>query len=183
MKATGNPFDPWTATWEEAERLGGDGGDGEYDKWQHNPMFQKQAAARVLSREKAVQDGDGCALLACVRDCLEYGLSVPGWVTAAFIACHDRVAGLHVASWDEAFGPPFPKNTTISAEKKRQELSVSVYLDVEELRRKRRGTRALRGEDVFERVGEKHGISGGAAKRYHESIRKLMARKEKPRSK
>ncbi|HOY67050.1 MAG TPA: hypothetical protein PLP29_09185 [Candidatus Ozemobacteraceae bacterium] len=181
MKAKMNPFDPWTATWEEAERLGGDGGG--CDPWQHNPVFQKQAAVRVLSREKAVQAGDGGALLACVRDCLEYGLSVPGWVTAAFIACHDRVAGLHVSSWDEAFGPPFPKSTNVAAAKKRRELSVVVYLDVEDLRRKRRGARALRGEDVFERVGEKHGISGGAAKRLHESIRRLMARKDKPRSK
>jgi len=146
-------FDPWTATLETAEQAA----EAEhFEIWQHSPVFQWQAARRVLEREAAVKAGDSVVLLGCVRDCLEYGLVAPKWLVDAYSGRYDRVAGLHVASWDEAFGRPFPKRRRIDRAKVRREKIGPVYLAVK--------TRHEAGErmdkELFESVATEHNING-----------------------
>lgn len=65
-------------------------------------------------RARCVEEGDGCAVLLAVRDYLLQDRHAPAWLRDSYVRHYARVGDAHVASWDEAFGRPFPRGTRIA---------------------------------------------------------------------
>lgn len=105
-------FDPWTATFEEAEAAQRDyPGPTDPDA----PIFQWAGAQRIsLQLRPRVEAGDGNAAMDAVSQCLRRGLVAPDWLARKFLRCYDQVLNCRVGSWDEAFGPPFPKGKQLA---------------------------------------------------------------------
>jgi hypothetical protein len=97
-------FDPWTATFEEANGL--------QESWtglRGGPLFQHVAAQTVLAMRVRVEAGDGGAVLAAVAQCALEDLVMPEWLAREYLRRWRLVTFAHVASWDEAFDRPWPK--------------------------------------------------------------------------
>lgn len=100
-------FDPWHATFEEAKaaqeaqdaRNGGIGGP-------DSPLFQFINALQINEQRQKVENGDGFAVLYCIRMCVTSGLVAPEWLAYAFNRRYDAVNWGRAISWDDplAFG-------------------------------------------------------------------------------
>lgn len=108
-------FDPWNSTFSEAEALQGD------SLGPSSPLFQWVAAEEIKASRQAIEEGDGFAVLACIRKCVTHGLVAPEWLAYAFNRRYDAVVNFRAKSWDdpEAFGPPNKKHVRLAAERKR----------------------------------------------------------------
>lgn len=85
-------------------------------------MSHPQAAASRLDhdqvelearRERCTAADGGCEVLRAVRDCMLRGLDAPTWLRDEFVRRYSLVGDAHVATWDEAFGRPYPPRTRI----------------------------------------------------------------------
>ena len=102
-------FDPFTASLEEAQvQADADGTDGAVLRW----GVAAQISANRNVYEAAPLDG--------VAKCVRAGLLVPEWLAVAFVRAYDQVLNCRAASWDAAFGPPFPKGTNLAAARHRR---------------------------------------------------------------
>jgi len=104
-------FDPWTATFEEALEAETEaerqrpGSDYEPDR----SISQWAAAQHIVDHLRdRVESGDGNAAMDAVAQCVRSGLIAPDWLARKFLRCYDSVLNCRVASWDQAFGAPFP---------------------------------------------------------------------------
>lgn len=100
--------------------------------------------------------GNERALMLAIRNCAEYGVPLPEWVSAAYIKAYDAVSGAVVKSWDDVFGVPYPKGTQLAALRKRRRLRFAVRVAVAEILREHPQTPI--DEALFERVGEMFSI-------------------------
>lgn len=71
-------------------------------------------AEAIESLRARCESGDGCAVLLAVRDYMLQDPQVPAWLRDCFVRHYARVGDAQVASWDEAFGRPFPRGTRIA---------------------------------------------------------------------
>lgn len=102
------------------------------------------------------EGGNERALMLAIRNCAEYGVPLPEWVSAAYIKAYDAVSGAAVKSWDDVFGAPYPKGTQLAALRKRRRLRFAVRSAVAEILREHPQTPI--DEALFERVGERFNI-------------------------
>lgn len=118
-------FDPWTASWEEAQAAHEDtaGPEGAIFQW---------IAAQGLKNPEQNSEGDGFSVLAAVASCAMHGLVMPDWLARAFLRRYRAVQQLRVDSWDapEAFGRPYPKGAQITAMRRRRLNRLKVALAV-----------------------------------------------------
>lgn len=165
------PADPWQ--WEKLEP----------DAWDQlafqspnfgptAPISQYAAVLRCKAQRAAVEDGDGFAVLACVRICGTSGLTMPDWLVSAFNRRYDAVLNCDAVSWDDplAFGSPYPKSTNLNALKKRRIGRLRMWCGVAEA--------VKAGESVnkilFERLGEPYGYGKTLAENlYREALSHL----------
>ncbi|MBK9685426.1 MAG: hypothetical protein IPO59_19825 [Betaproteobacteria bacterium] len=109
-------FDPWTATFEEAQAAHG-GDDGPC-----GPLYQWAAVQELLAKRERIESGDGFTVLQAVAECARCGLVMPDWLATVFLRRYRRVQQLHVDSWDDesAFGRPYPKGAQLPAMRRRR---------------------------------------------------------------
>lgn len=143
-------FDPWTASLDEAITSQ----EATSENCVHGPIFQWSAARKIEAEREAVENGDGFAVLACIRRCVTNNLVAPEWLAYAFNRRYDKVLNCHVRSWDEAFGKPYP-GKSISDLRRRRELRFAVLNAVNNIRCQ--PGRAI-DESLFEEVGAEFGI-------------------------
>lgn len=112
------PFNPWTATIEEAQSLQAahlDQADPE------GPIFQWMAARKLESFQKRGLK-NGFDVLEAVSICALHGLVMPEWLARGYLKRYRSVQQLHVSSWDDesAFGRPYPAGTQVAAARQRR---------------------------------------------------------------
>lgn len=137
-----------------------------------SPVFQYAAVMRCNAQRVAVENGDGFAVLACVRTCGTSGLTMPDWLVFAFNRRYDAVLNCRAASWDDpmAFGSPYPKSTNLSALKKRRLGRVRMWNEV--VQAVKAGERV--NKILFERLGEPYGYGKTLAEElYREALSRL----------
>lgn len=112
-------FDPWTASFEDA-KAAQDGR--EFSGDPAEPIYQWAAVQKINERRQARDNGDGFAVLACIRNCVTHGLIAPEWLAYAFNRRYDAVLNFRAKSWDDpkAFGRPNKKHVQLAAERKRR---------------------------------------------------------------
>lgn len=111
-------FDPWTASFDDAKATQDAR---EFSADPSEPIFQWAAVQKINEQKQAVENGNGFAVLACIRDCVTHGLIAPDWLAYAFNRRYDAVLNFRAKSWDDpkAFGPPRKKHVQLAAERKR----------------------------------------------------------------
>ncbi len=163
------PADPWL--WEDLDA----------DAWQElafrshdfgptSPVMQYAAVMRCKSERLAIENGDGFAVLACVRTCGTSGLTMPDWLVSAFNRKYDAVLDCRASSWDDpkAFGAPYPKGTNLNALRKRRIGRLRMWSGVVQA--------VQTGQKVnkifFERLGEPYGYGKTLAEElYREALK------------
>jgi hypothetical protein len=161
--SVGPVFDPWTTALEQAVLYGGDGQSGTVSL-----LAQKQAASQVMKdRDACLAPDGGCAVLHCLSICLANDLTPPKWLRDAFIQRHSTVVNAQGASWDDAFGRPWPTRTRLASERQAMRLKKVIHAAVLNLVRNDPALPIKR--DLFERVGEMPGIhkSGATVERLY----------------
>lgn len=107
----GNPFDPFTATLEEAQALENRllaGRDGPLIR---GPVLRTCGAHELIERRAFYEAGP----LNGMAHCAMYDLIAPDWLACAYLKGFEAVASCRAKSWDEAFGSPFPKGRQLPA--------------------------------------------------------------------
>jgi hypothetical protein len=90
-------------------------------------IFITAAFHRLDELESQFESGDGFALLAAIRVCANWGLTMPAWVAEAYITRYDQVLSCQAGSWDEVFGRPYPERSRLANMRQRRELRFDVY--------------------------------------------------------
>lgn len=87
-----------------------------------DPLFKYLGVRQCNDARQSVEEGNGMAIMYCICICGTHGLVMPDWLARAFNARYLSVANFAIKrnSWDEAFGTPYPKETTIAAQRKRR---------------------------------------------------------------
>lgn len=134
------PFDPFTATFEEAtshvDALA-------ISRWGH---------AQKLTIDRSRFEADP---LAGVYICAIYDLVMPDWLAAAFARGYECVKGGDAKSWDEGFGLPHAKGTQLPRLRFAMRTRSAIFNDVVDALRLD-PTRAI-DAGLFEEVGRRHG--------------------------
>lgn len=80
------------------------------------PDAQVMAARFCLDWKRAIELGDGTAVMEAVAQCAAHGLVLPGWLAAAFVEREQRVMLGMCKGWgdDEAFGSVIPKGSNLA---------------------------------------------------------------------
>lgn len=120
-------FNPWESTFDEAKaehELCGCSRPGPT-----GPLFQFFGAERVKQAKSSIENGDGFAVLMCIRICVTNGLVAPEWLAYAFNRRYDAVNMGRALSWDDAlaFGKPYKVGTHKNSAKKKRMLLFSAW--------------------------------------------------------
>lgn len=123
-----------------------------------SPEEQIIGTMECLSSREAIERGDGTALMRCVELCAAHGLVMPGWLAGAFVDRTVRVTMGEFKSWDEAFGPPYPKGTNIAGVRARRVYGAWAYRVAASILADDPNRPLDRGfyEEVGERIGRSH---------------------------
>ena len=118
------PFDPWSAAGEEAAAA-----QSAFAGPSHaGPIHQWSAARRITERERSCRS-DGYEVLWCVHLCAAHDLTMPDWLAKAFLLRFRLVNDCQVASWDEAFGPPFPAGAHVKRLRNRRRMRFAAAVE------------------------------------------------------
>lgn len=126
-------FDPWTASFDEAENAQNEFINCEPSP--RHPIHQWYAAVLIDSKKSAIEQGNGFAVLACIRDCVTHGLVAPDWLALEFNKRFYAVTSCKVKSWDDpdSFGAPYKKGVHLNAMRKQLVLKYQVYNKAREI--------------------------------------------------
>ncbi|MGE4194630.1 MAG: hypothetical protein AB7E51_14675 [Pseudodesulfovibrio sp.] len=135
-----------------------------YSKWESSHL--------LLYWHCKYLEGDNNAILEAVYECAMNDLSMPKWLSVAYIGAYRNVRHFRAKSWDEAFGKPHPKGRQLEAHKRRRELGPRVYNRIRLLREKDENLPLDDG--LFESVGKEFGICKTLANEYYyEMVNKM----------
>ena len=161
-------FDPWKAS--EVDVIC------EQDKWEKDgnpvasplcPLFQVNAACRVVCLREEIDQGSGFAVLAAIRLCVTNGLVAPEWLAYAFNRRYDEVLNCRVGSWDDplAFGRPYQKGANLAARRKAKLGQLVVWLSV--VTRLKTSPETPIDKALFEEVGKPLGFGATLTEKYY----------------
>ncbi len=159
-------FDPWTATFEDAQAAHG-GDDGPC-----GPLHQWAAVQELLAGREQIEAGDGFDALQAVALCAMRGLVMPDWLVTVFLRRYRRVQRLHADSWDDesAFGRPYPKHAQLPALRRRRDGRIKASLAFSD-RLQRDPMRAV-DKALWEDIGREIGEGATRAEElYREALR------------
>jgi len=114
------------------------------------PFYVWLARLELQCFEERFRHGDDSALMESVACCARSGLPLPRWLAAEVVERQARVKYLHVSSWDEVFGKPFPKGKTRESAKRLRYEQARVFLLAQRLRDER-GMKL--DAELFETIG------------------------------
>ena len=137
-------FDPFTATLDEAQAQPG--------AYEVRGAVSQWAGAQQLTGRRAAYEADPLAGLAV---CVCHDLVAPDWLAMAYMRAYYKVVNCQVRTWDEAFGPAFPKGRNLAAARRARRNRVKVALAVNEALR-RDPTRTV-GPALWQEIGEQVG--------------------------
>ena len=159
-------FNPFTATFEEAQALAGN------DTSPTNPIFQWADAQYINEKRKQIEEGDGFEVLACIRRCVTSGLVAPKWLGMEFNKRYDSVLNCRAKSWDDniAFGIPYKKGMNIAALKKKRKFMFAVYTEIQSRLECNPSTPIDAG--LFETVGKKFNLGKTLTSEYYYEAKK-----------
>jgi len=106
---------------------------------------------QLAESEKRLREGDKTALLDVLFYYVIRGIRIPAWVTVKFYNAYSEVYDGHARTWDDAFGPPWPRRHRGDL-RARKALAAPIIQCVEELRKTQPVDEAL-FEEVAKRVG------------------------------
>lgn len=138
-----------------------------------NEVFLEAARLDLARLEQAFVAGDRSALLAAIRVCAACDLPLPAWASRAYIAAYDQVLNCRAKTWDEAFGPAFPKGANLNAQRKRRNLRFEIHNAV--LGTIQREPETPIDAGLFETIGERFGIGKTEAENLYRSAIRLGA--------
>lgn len=124
-----------------------------------------------LRQACALPEG-GCSVMQAVALCAVHDLKMPAWLAEEFVVRRRRVTEAHVATWDEAFGRPWPARTRLASVRRHLRLKKRIHKEawaLVEADPSRSINRLL-----FDEVGELHGVnlSGSTtADLYYQAVR------------
>lgn len=115
-------FDPFSTTLEQAQA--------EPDAYAVRGAVARWAGAQELLQRQAffeVNPLDGIAVC-CIHD-----LVAPEWLALAYLRGFYKVTGCQVRTWDEAFGPAFPKGVNLAARRRARRDRVHAIVVVKDM--------------------------------------------------
>lgn len=121
----------------------------------------RNAAVIAEICRKQYEAGDRFALMRAIYFCLRAGAVVPQWAASAYAEAFRRVEKKEIASWDAAFGAPWPKGMHLARARERDRLKHTVWERIHGQPGK---------EELFARVAEKLNIKEGTCRElYYEA--------------
>lgn len=133
-------------------------------------LSRQVQAQKLESWRTYFEAGDRVALFSALRTCAKHNIPMPEWVSRAFISGYDKVINGDVASWDEAFGAPYPKGVHLSRIRQARLKRSAVWMEVAEERKL--GSSINR--ELFERVGKKLGLGKTRAEELFYEVCRLV---------
>lgn len=94
------------------------------------PVCKWQALHRMEKSGIRFLHGDRAALFEAIYQCATRDVLIPDWAARAFRRGYQEILNCRVDSWDEAFGPPFPKGFKISQAKRRRSLRPQIHVRI-----------------------------------------------------
>lgn len=172
-----NNFDPWDSSLDLETVLAFHRkwlAEGKVDTDPCGPLYQVVGARNIESLRSSIDKGDGFAVLAAIRICLNHGLVGPEWLSYAFNRRYDQVLGCRAASWDDpkAFGKPYKKGTHLNALRKRREKCFAVLNYINEIRAREPSTPIDKA--LFERVGKRLGLGSTLTEEYYYQAKNIV---------
>lgn len=119
----------------------------------------KKEKPRPQTWQQRYERGDKTAIMDALQWVVLYKKRTPEWLWAALFHAFARRMLYEIESWDEVFGPPFPKGKSRKVAWRNRTLTVPIYRRVKQL--------SAAGQPIdkglFEQVGEYFGTSGTTA--------------------
>ncbi len=140
------------------------------------PLYQWCALHKLERLRKEFAAGDRFALMSAIRVCANHDLPMPDWVARAYIAGFDSVLNYRVASWDDAFGRPFPQGKQLAKARCRRMLKFAVLNRAIELMKQGRSINAA----FFREIGRSFGIKKTTTEVYFRAAIASMHRPAAP---
>jgi hypothetical protein len=136
------------------------------------PLFQWGAMHWLEKLQARFESGEKYALATALRVCANHALPMPPWVARAYIRGFDAVHNYRAESWDALFGPAIAKGRHSAALRKRRELSMRVWNEVNEVKRGRKTRQRTEGgtpidDLLFAGIGKKLSIGVKLVKEYY----------------
>ena len=115
------------------------------------PAAQRAVLRDIEAKRDVVESGNGYELILCVGWCALYRIAMPVWLATEFLGRTHAVFDERSASWDDAFGRPYPKGVHLSAMRKARKTRFAVFEAVQAARK--RDPRIAIDDRLFEAVG------------------------------
>lgn len=168
-----SPFDPCAASSADranaGDRVGFIDKDDVGSRQVPSALSRGHAEAHIDAQRAACEQSDGGnAVMSCMSLCALHRLPVPGWLSDAFLKRTLMVTGAWAASWDAAFGRPWPLHTRLAQVRQNRRLTRLVHEAVWRMVRDDLNLPVTRVA-VFDVVGEMQGIckSGSAVEKLY----------------
>lgn len=136
------------------------------------PLYQWVALHKLDELERQFQRGDDFALMRAIFECAMYDLLMPKWVQRGYIDRFRKVNHCQTASWDEAFGRPYPKGFHLDDARNRRQLRSQVYNRIREIQQTE--PRTPTDGCLFDRVGTEFGIGSTLANKLYYEMKAMM---------
>jgi len=125
---------------------------------ERGPLFKWIAAKTLKGLYEQYKSGKKKVILDVFYICSLHDLAIPKWCSDGLVEAVRKVHHYSAASWDDAFGRPYPKGTHLAAKRQKWEKAPEVYYRIQEIR-KHDPSIPIDGY-LFETVGKELGIGG-----------------------
>jgi GNAT superfamily N-acetyltransferase len=140
---------------------------------------KERAFLRKLARdqlqhlqEEVRRTGSGFDVLRAISVCAMRDVAMPKWLALEFMARYRAVTHCSVASWDEAFGRPYPKGAHLSALRKAFKYPLEVYKLVRLRRARGKGI----GKILFQEVADELALNATETESFYYRGKRMMNR-------
>lgn len=136
------------------------------------PYPQWYALRKLDLIQTSYEQGNAFALMHAINICATYEVIMPPWVALPYMKAFKTIVTYESKDWNEVLGKPFPKDTNLSAKRKKWELQLDVFNTVGSLRR----TNPERAIDagLFEEAGKPFNIGKTLAEEYYYETKKIL---------
>ena len=133
--------------------------------------WMSQADLRGM-RANFEKTGDPKLVLEAIFDATQSGFSIAPWAAEAFADLYGRVRDLEASKWEDVFGPLWPKNFPLKAERVKRALRFDVWRDVQRARDNRRAL----DTGLFEEIGKRYGLGSRTTASYYYDVEARLKR-------
>ncbi|WP_143065042.1 hypothetical protein [Nitrosomonas oligotropha] len=128
-------------------------------------LLDQWYALKLLDKlQSQYEKGDNLGLMRAVQVCARHRLIMPQWAAQQLIHGIDKILSFESKDWNDVLGSPFPKNTQLAANKKKEFMKFAVFQEAKNML-ENDPTQPI-DSGFYEKAGEKIGIGKTLSEEY-----------------